>query len=250
MGFFPIILFAQEKSYMKWAFKTSVGYSLPLIDFPKGHVTDHLIGNSRDRFYGQIPSFLYFWNPHWGLELTMTIYNFEDTTDKQYASFISELTKLYPDHFISSHSYLQTAMTGLKIGPIYKWEKDRFIYFLGLPVVSFLNIETPEIELRMKRENSHEIIRLHYSRFPHDEFSYSKFLYNFSPHFSLGYRLSNYIVLNCDAGINLYKAKFSYTESAYNLLDNQTTTKNYLYNKWVGDLNFGISLLFVLKNQK
>lgn len=251
-GFVSISSFSQENSQkMRWVWKTSVGYALPISKFPSGHITDHLIGNNRDRFFGQFASFIYFFNENWGIENSMILYNFDDNRiDERIDLFRSQIARRYPDFYISGNFYsIQSQMLVWKFGPVYKWERERFFYSIGLPVLGFVDITTPDIALRLKRKNSHELINLTYSA-SSDDYSESSTFYNISPYFSTGYRLSRRFILNFDIGVNAYKAKINYNEIQYNWLTNNTTSKTYPYNKWVADVNFGVGFLFVIGQRK
>lgn len=251
-GFVSISSFTQENPQkMKWVWKTSVGYALPVSEFPSGHITDHFIGNNHDRLFGQIASFIYFFNEHWGLENSIIHYNIENNRiDEQTDLFRSKIAGRYPDYYVNGNFYsIQSQMLAWKFGPVYKWEQERFIYSIGLPVLGFVDMTTPDITLRLKRKNSHEIKKLNYSTSSED-YSGTIDFYSFSPYFSAGYRLSKRIILNFDVGINAYKAKFNYKEIEYNLLTNSTISKTYPYNKWVADINFGIGFWVVIGRRR
>lgn len=244
--------FTQENlQRMKWVWKTSVGYALPISKFPSGHITDHLIGNNRDGFFGQVASFIYYFNEHWGLENSIIIYNFDDNgVDERTDLFRSEIARRYPDYYIGGNFYgIGAEVLAWKFGPVYKWERERFIFSVGLPVVGLMDMTTPDITLKLKRKNSHEFINLTYSASSED-YSGTSIFYNISPYFSAGYRLSKRIILNFDVGLNAYKANIDYKETEYNWLTNNTISKIYSYNKWVTDINFGLGFWVVIGHRK
>lgn len=249
-GVMSTMSFSQEKQqHMKWVWKTSVGYALPVLKFPNGHITDHLIGNSRDRFYGQFASFIFFINENWGIENTIINYNFENSIDKQTDLFRTEIAKHFPDYYLGGDFWsIQSQMLAWRLGPVYKWEQERFIFSVGLPVLGLVDVTSSDLTLRLKRKNSHEVIKLNFSS--SKEYSGSQGFYSFNPYFSVGYRLSKRFIFNFDTGINVYKVKFNYTETEHNWLTNNIATKTYPYNKWVADLNFGVGFWVVIGHRK
>lgn len=241
--------FSQETQHMKWVWKTSVGYALPISKFPDGHITDHLIGYRRENFYGQIVSFMFFINEHWGIENTITHYNWENNSDQQIDLFRSEIAKRYPDFNVGGNLWSPDyQMIAFRFGPVYKWERERFIFSVGLPVLGLVDVTTSDLTLRLKRKNSHEVIKLNFSS--SEEFSGSQGFYSFNPYFSVGYRLSKRFILNLDAGINVYKVKFNYIEAEHNWLTNNIATKTYPYNKWIADVNLGVGFWVVIGHRK
>lgn len=244
--------FSQERpEQIKWVWKTSVGYALPISKFPSGHITDYIIGSNHNGFFGQIASFMYFINEHWGLENSIIHYNLQKKSiDEQTDLFRSQITGRYPDYYIGGNFYsIESQMLAWKFGPVYKWEHERFIFSVCLPVAGFVDITTPDLALRLKRKNSHEYIKLNYST-SSDDYSGTNTFYSISPYFSVGYRLSKRILLNFDVGVNAYKVNFNYMETEHNWITNNLTTKKYPYNKWVADVNFGFGFWVVIGHRK
>lgn len=244
---FVATAFAQEQKQMRWLLKANMGYSVPLIKFPSGHTTDNILGSVySNNTYFQFPAITFFINKNWGIEASGAAY-LSNPTDKYKDRVYSSISERYPDYYLSGYNDFNDSKIAMRMGPVYKWEQERFVFICGLPIISFMDVDTSSANFSLKRKDSNDMLNLSYSI--NNEYGNSQVMYNISPYFTVGYRLTSRIILNAEAGFNLYKAKFKYIETERNWITGNITTQHFLYNKWVSDLNIELGLQFVLKNK-
>lgn len=242
VGFSSLLHSQNTYPSMKWIWKPSFGYTISLSPIPQRYITDNLLGYSPNRVNFQFLSLIYFFNDNWGIECTGINQFIPDTNfeDKFHAALRAQTPKEY--YIQTSPLNAGSAIINFHIGPVYKVEKDRHIFTVSLPILSITNMEANFASARLKKQNSHEEIQ---TKWGTNE-TIQKDFYTFSPKASFGYRVSKRLVLNLEVGYSLYKANFVYNETTKNLLPNEVSSKEYIYNDWINDISINAGLMVVL----
>jgi len=242
---------SQEILPIRLMIRTSFGTNVALSPLEKKAVTDNLIKYDKNSFYLQFISGTYFFDSHWGGEITISS-NVGGNIDHGDRSFDWALDKKYSDqYFIDYETYDYTTFhstTGtplffkVQTGPVYKIESGKIVVITRL-LAGISTLGTDYRSIRLKEKGSNEGFDISYNT-KNNSGSNTSFI--ISPGVSFGYRIFRRIMLTADLGYSGYKIDPEYIEKTTRATTGEVTTKTYRYNSFIHELNLGIGASVVL----
>lgn len=243
---------AQEKfSPIKWVLRPSGGYTIPISSLSGGYITDNLFKYESNTYYWQFISSAYFFN-NWGIEFSFSG-NDNASISKRYDRFVNEVTNKYSDKYfvrVSSGCLYDDDVDNVHIGgsvekggigPVYKIEKDRLL-LIGRALIGVTSFYTDWGSAKLKGRGTNEIIQIDWGA----DRPVKDYL-AFNPSLTIGYRLSNRIIVDFDINYWLYNIDFKYTETLENLCTGAIQTNEYPYKNMINELSFGVGMMIVIK---
>jgi hypothetical protein len=240
--------YGQADNYMSWGqCRPNFGTNIPLTKFLKGETTDDLLSYDDRSYYLQYLSFAYFFDQHWGAELTIhpsTSQNISGRSER----FIKSVTKEYEaDYYVtpssggenSDDNIFTGGITRSYLGVIYRFEIKRFMIYPKVfgGITSFTADWGKAI---LKQKNSNTILQLDYNteKRPQDNFTIASSV-------TCGYKLTENIAVNVDVLFSHYKGHSTFIKKITDLNSEKSTEQEYTYRNNIYTLSIGAGLIIL-----
>jgi hypothetical protein len=226
----------------------NLGYNIPLTLLLNGDPIEHLLLYDDATFYWQIPSFTYFFNRRWGIELNFNWSQSKENRARE-MDFQKEIEVKYENQYFvetgkfSFDAYINDRGFGkFYLGLVHRFKKSRFVFnskiFIG--TTSF-STRKSEVQLKEKNTNNLYLVSINAGKIGKDIFTTALSS-------STQYKLSNKLYLNFDITLSYFKSNLTFFENTQNLNLN-TETSNVLINrkKDVFNLSIGAGIVIPIK---